>query len=91
MAWDDSDEARRVVKLLKNGLLAPEDLRPNEFRLLKQHHSWLSEQIRVYLETRSEMIENGNWSEELEPDQDGRRIERYEDGRGLVDHWNDRN
>lgn len=85
MTWDESDEAHRVLKFMKNGLLEPEDLRPNEFRLLKEHYPHAARFVRAWLEERAEMIERGEWTDEYDPPDRERRIARYERGEGLVD------
>lgn len=85
MAWDDTDEATRVHKFINNGVYAPEDLRPNEFRVLKEYYPDTAHYVRWWLETRAEMIESGDWTENHEPPDTGRRIKRYENGNGLVD------
>lgn len=90
MAWDDSDEARKVYKFMKCGVLEPEDLTRGEFRLMRNHYPRVHRFVQRYLEGRQEAIENGEWSIEDEPPDNDRRIKRYEQGNGLVKPWSGR-
>lgn len=87
MSWDDAGKAKQVHKFIKNGLLVPEDLKHNEIRLLREYYPSDYHYIKWWLETRQEMIENGEWTEGHEPPDNDRRIKRYERGEGIVDPW----
>lgn len=87
MSWDEADEATRVYKMLNNGMLEPEDLTHNEFRVLRKHYPKAAEWVRMFLEERHKAIENGEWSEACEPKDRPIRIARYDAGNGLVDKY----
>lgn len=87
MTWTEADEAKKVYKFMKAGVLAPEDLKPNEFRLLKTYYPGTAQFVRNFLELREEKIRAGEWSEECEPPKTDRRIKRYENGNGIVDPY----
>lgn len=89
MSWDDTDEARKVYKFLKCGVLEPEDLTHNEVRLIRQYHPQVYHFVKWWLENRSEMIENGEWSEDHEPPERKQRINRYENGESIVEPFKD--
>lgn len=85
MSWSDSDKATKVHKLLNNGLLEPEDVTHQEFRLLRQHYPGTAGFIRAFFEVREEAIQAGEWSERHEPPDNSRRIKRYERGEGIIE------
>lgn len=87
MAWKDSDEARKVYKFMKCGVLEPEDLTRKEFSILQKYYPSAGRFVQHFLENRQSQIEKGEWSEECEPPDRDRRIKRYENGNGLVKPW----
>lgn len=90
MAWSDKDEARKVYKFMKSGILEPEDLKHNEVRVLRQHYPGAYSYVKRYLEDREKRIEEGEWSMDDEPPDFRLRISRYEQGNGVVDVWDGR-
>lgn len=89
MGWTDADEAAKVRKFLKNGVLHPEDLTHNEIRLLREHHPRTYHFVRWWLETREEMIDNGEWTEDHEPPDTERRINRLDNGNSVATQYDD--
>lgn len=89
MVWTDEDEAKKVHKFLKCGLLYPEDLKANEIRVLKNHRPKTHSKVKSWLEFRQEQIESGNWSEEADPPKTDRRINRLDNGNSAVDPYHD--
>lgn len=84
MAWTEKDVARRARKLLNNGLYEPEDVTPNEFRLIRKFYPELGLYLQFFYEQRAEKISKGEWTEEHEPPDNDRRIKNYENGKGVV-------
>ena len=89
MAWTEKDEARKVHKFLKCGVLYPEDLKANEIRLLKQYRPVVHQYVTGWLAYRQEKIEAGEWSEGCEPPISERRINRLDKGKSVVDPYNE--
>lgn len=89
MAWTDEDEARKVHKFLKCGLLYPEDLKANEIRVLKKYRPVTHFRVTSWLEFRQKQIEAGEWSKEADPPDTDRRINRLENGNSVVDPYNE--
>jgi len=87
MSWNEGDEARKVYKFLKNGVLMPEDLKHNEIRLLREYYPRVYMYIKEYYEYRNERIEAGDWTEDDEPPDNDWRINRYENGEAIIDPW----
>lgn len=88
---NDSDEANKIHKFLVAGVLHPEDLKQNEIRLLKKHRPGDYHFVKWWLENRQEMIENNQWTEEHEPPNNDRRINRYERGESVIDPFDPEN
>lgn len=84
MTWTDGDEASKLYKFLKCGVLEPEDLTQNELRLLRQYHPKTYDFVKWWLENRHEMIQKGEWTEDHEPPDRDIRIKRYENGDSIV-------
>jgi len=89
MVWTDEDEANKVHKLLKCGVLYPEDLTANEIRVLKHHRPQTHHFVTTWLEFRQDKIERGKWSEEADPPDTDRRLNRLESGDSVVEPYND--
>lgn len=87
MAWSDKDEASKVHKYLKAGLLYPEDLKANEIRVLRQHRPSVYHKVKSWLEFREQRIENGEWCEDSDPPDTDRRINRLDRGESVVDPY----
>lgn len=89
MTWKDEDEASKVRKYLKCGLLYPEDLKANEIRVLKKHRPKTHFYVTSWLEFRQKQIENGEWSEDADPPNTELRINRLDKGESVVDPYNE--
>lgn len=87
MTWNDKDEARKVHKFLKCGVLYPEDLTQNELRLLREYRPVTFHYIKFWLEYREEQISEGNWSEDADPPDTDLRINRLENGESVVEPY----
>lgn len=85
MVWKDKHEARRVQKFIKSGLYEPEDLKPNELRLIGKYYPDVYDYVKTFLEVRHKKVKNNEWTEKHEPPDRNRRIKRYERGEGIVE------
>lgn len=87
MAWSDKDEASKVHKFLKCGLLYPEDLKANEIRVLREHRPSTYRHVKGWLEFREQRIENGEWDVDSDPPNTDKRINRLDKGESVVDPY----